>query len=138
MALYSVFVHASGPYELERSYPTTASTAYVVGAAETMTSGVCVAAASGNNILGVCVEAKAAGDASTNPVQVFKLYTGRTEFFGTAVSSTFAATVLGQPVDLSSSTKLTTATNSNHDFAISKILAGSTDVSGSFRLRIFA
>ncbi len=134
MALYSVFVHASGPYEHERSVPTTA---IVVGQAMTSTSGVAVAAASGNNILGVSVEKKLVGDATTTPVQIFKLYTGRTEFFGTAVSSTFNANVLYTPVDLSSETKLTTATNSNHDFAISKILPGATDVSGSFRLRIF-
>lgn len=138
MALYSNFVHSRGPYELERSYPTTASTAVGVGSAMTVTSGVAVKAVAGNNILGVSVEKKASTDSTTTAIQIFKLYTGRTEFFGTAVTGTFAVGVLGTPVDLSSELLLTTSTNSSHDFAISQILAGATDVSGSFRNRIFA
>lgn len=137
MALYSSFVHSHGPYELERSIPTTTLTAQAVGEAMMVTSGVAVSATSGNNILGVCVEKKLVTDSGTGPIQIFKLYTGRTEFYGTASTSTFNANRLGTPVDLNNSTTILVATNSNHDFAISQILPGSTDVSGSFRLRIF-
>ena len=137
-ALYSGFVHASGPYELENSYLSTASTAVAAGAALMMSSGVPTAATSGSRILGVNVKAKLVGDATTTPLQIFKLYTGRTEFYGPAVSSTFnTTTALGLVVDLSSAVALTTATVTNKDFAISQVLAGATDAKGAFVNRIF-
>ena len=81
MPAYPGFVHASGPFELNRG-STSASAAIAVADALEQDTGALSSAAAGEKIVGIATASKASGDATTDPRQYIQVYTGRTNFYG--------------------------------------------------------
>ena len=112
------FVYASGPWELDRTGATVASTAIAVLDALEQDSGQLSPAATNEEIVGVALEAKASGDATTNPVQILFATFGRTKFRAPREAGTLAAADRYLRVDLNSADGLDADTTTNGDFAV--------------------
>ena len=84
-------------------HASTASTAYTIGQPVKLTNNVVVAAVSGDKIYGICKQAKAATDTSTDPLEVYPVR--RDDVFKIDVGTgTMADSYVdtGTPVDLKS------------------------------------
>ena len=136
MPAYPGFVHASGPFELDRQ-STAASAAIAVADSLEEDTGALSSAASGEKIAGVATESKASGDATTDARQFIQVYSGRTNFYGPRESGTLTIPDdRGLIVDLASADGLAFDVVTNGDFYIRNIIeSGSTASSharGSF------
>lgn len=119
-----------GPWELDSSTSSTASTAIAAEDAVKISSGKTLPATAGAKIVGVSFETKLVGNAATNPVQMLVPTVNRTRYVASPKnSSNLVATDAWAQVDLFGTTGamgFDRAVTTNGDFTLYRVLTTGT------------